>query len=78
MIRQRSLFATLVIGLGTMMPSSPGYVGTYEFFLTRALALLNLEGSGLLSFALAMHTVTFVVTSIIRVSCLALRKFGNL
>ncbi len=67
-----SLFVMLVVGLGTMVPSSPGYVGTYEFFATSALALLGVTGGLALSFALAMHAVTFLGASLLGAACLAL------
>jgi len=73
-----SLFVILVVGLGTMVPSAPGYIGTYEFSAISALASLNVSGSGALSFALMMHAVTFILTSIIGASCLAFQRFGTI
>lgn len=67
-----SLFVMLVVGLGTMVPSSPGYVGTYEFFATSALALLGVAGGAALSFALVMHAVTFLGSSLLGVVSIAL------
>lgn len=64
-----ALFVTLVVGLGTMVPSSPGYVGTYEFFATSTLALLGVTGGVALSFALATHAVTFLGSSLLGVGC---------
>ena len=62
-----ALFVMLVLGLGTMVPSSPGYVGTYEFFATSALALLGVTGGVALSFALAIHAITFLGSSLLGV-----------
>jgi uncharacterized protein (TIRG00374 family) len=73
-----SLFVILVIGLSTMVPSAPGYIGTYEFSAMTALASLKVNGSSALSFALMMHAVTFILTSLIGASCLAFQKFGTM
>jgi uncharacterized protein (TIRG00374 family) len=67
-----ALFVMVVISFGMMIPSSPGYVGTYEFFAVSALAVLNISGSSALSFALMMHIITFVGSSILGAICLAL------
>jgi uncharacterized protein (TIRG00374 family) len=64
------LFIILFIGLGTMVPSSPGYVGTYEFFATSALTQLGVVGGAALSFAIALHAVTFLGTSLLGAACL--------
>jgi uncharacterized protein (TIRG00374 family) len=66
-----SLFVMLSVALGTAVPSSPGYIGTYEFFVTSALAALGISGGTALSFALVMHAVTFMGSSLLGVACLA-------
>jgi uncharacterized protein (TIRG00374 family) len=67
-----SLFVIIVIGIGMMIPSSPGYVGTYEFFALSALAIFNISGSSALGFTVIMHVVSFAGSSIIGAICLAL------
>jgi len=67
-----SLFLILVVGLGTMIPSAPGYLGTYEFFGVSALAALNISGSKALAFALMLHVISFAGTNILGATCLAL------
>lgn len=69
------LFVMLVVGLGTMIPSSPGYVGTYEFFATGALAAIGVTGGPALGFAVTMHAVTFMGASAVGALCLALERF---
>lgn len=71
-----SLFVMLAVALGTMIPSSPGYIGTYEFFATNALALLGITGGGALSFALVLHAVTFLGESLLGGVCLVLTGVG--
>ncbi len=65
-----ALFVMLVIGFGMMIPSSPGYIGTYEFFATSALALLGVKGGEALSFALVLHGATFLGTNLLGAICL--------
>jgi uncharacterized protein (TIRG00374 family) len=71
-----SLFVIMVIGIGMMVPSSPGYIGTYEFFATSALALLGVTGGGALSFALMLHAVTFLGASFLGAACLVQTGMG--
>jgi hypothetical protein len=71
-----SLFIMLAIALGTVIPSSPGYIGTYEFFATSALALLGVTGGGALSFALVLHAVTFLGASFLGAVCLVQTGVG--
>ena len=73
-----SLFVMLVVALGTMVPSSPAYIGTYEFFGANALALLGVTGGKSLSFVLMMHAVTFAGASLIGALCLAFQKFESI
>ena len=68
------LFVMLMIAIGTMVPSSPGYIGTYEFFGLSALAMLNISGGLALSFVVAMHAVTFLGSCAIGLICLAALK----
>jgi glycosyltransferase 2 family protein len=69
-----SMFVMLLVGLGSMIPSSPGYVGTYEFFGTNALAVLGITGSVALGATLVLHLVTFAGASVIGAVCLAFYK----
>lgn len=53
--------AVLVVTvLGTAIPSSPGYVGTYDYFSVRALSLFGIGGETAVSFALVSHAVAVV------------------
>jgi uncharacterized protein (TIRG00374 family) len=67
-----SLLIIIIIGIGMMIPSSPGYVGTYEFFALSALAVFDISGSSALGFTVIMHLVSFAGSSIPGVICLAL------
>lgn len=67
-----ALFLMLAVGLGTMIPSSPGYVGTFEFFAVSALATLGVTGGRALGFTLVLHLITFLGSSTLGAICLAL------
>ena len=60
-----SLLAMLVViaimNLGLIIPSSPGYIGTYEFLGISALALFNVAHEPALEFALVLHALTLLV-----------------
>jgi uncharacterized membrane protein YbhN (UPF0104 family) len=58
-----------MVGIGTSIPSSPGFIGTYEFFFTSSLAVIGIVGGTALSFAVVVHAVTFVSTTIIGMAC---------
>lgn len=65
------LFVMLVIALGTMVPASPGYVGTFEFFGVSALSLLGITGSAALGFVVTLHAVLLLGSSVLGAVCVA-------
>jgi len=68
------LFVMLMILFGTMVPSSPGYIGTFEFFGVSALALLGIGGGPALSFVIVLHALVLLVPALIGSLCLLLWK----
>lgn len=67
-----ALFVMLAVALGMMVPSSPGAIGTYEFFATNALAIIGVGGASALSFALLMHAVSFLGSNALAALCMML------
>lgn len=65
-----ALFVMLMIGIGSMVPSSPGNIGTFEFFASSALALMMITGTPALCFVLVLHALTFLGSSLIGGLCL--------
>ncbi len=65
------LFVMLIIALGTMVPSSPGYLGTFELFGITALGLLGVAGGGALGFVVAYHATVLFGASLIGALTLA-------
>jgi hypothetical protein len=49
----------VVIALGVMIPSSPAFVGVYEYFCITALALFAIDKSLALSYAVLLHFLQF-------------------
>lgn len=54
-------FVLSIAGLGIILPSSPGNVGTVEFFYVGALAIFQVNASSALSYALTLHTLDWTV-----------------
>lgn len=59
------ILTVVIVNLGIMIPSAPGYIGTFEFFCISALALFFVEESTALSFAIVLHAVLFVPITVI-------------
>lgn len=52
-------FTLTIISLGIILPSSPGFVGVYEFFGVLALGIYQIEKSPALSFIILLHFLQF-------------------
>lgn len=50
-----SIVVLVIVSIGIMIPSSPGFVGTYHFFCVTALTLFGIPKSEALSFAVISH-----------------------
>lgn len=50
--------------LATLIPSTPGYVGTFDFFTARAMAELGNSAGGAAAFTLLVHAVLWVPTTL--------------
>ena len=51
----------VIVALGVIVPSSPGFVGVYEYFCITALALFAIDKTRALSYALLMHLFQFTL-----------------
>ncbi len=69
-----ALLVLLVLAMGSMVPSSPGQVGTYEFVGLAGLALVALQGPLALAFIVLLHLLTLVGSTMIGVMCMLLRE----
>jgi len=68
-----ALFLLLVLAIGSMIPASPGMLGTYELLGVTALRLLGYEGQSGLAFVIFLHIITLVGSSFIGLCCFLLR-----
>lgn len=60
-----AVFVTAAINLGVAIPSSPGFVGTYQWLGVSALALFGVGQEAGLAFAIAMQAVWYVPTTLV-------------
>jgi len=67
------LFVTAVLNLGVAIPSSPGFIGTYQWLGVSALGNLGVGHADAFAFSVLMHAAWYVPTTIAGV-VLALRK----
>jgi len=68
-----ALFVTAVINLGSAVPSSPGFVGTYEWLGVAALGLLDVDHESALAFTILTHAAWYVPTTLFGAIALGLR-----
>jgi len=59
------LLTTAVANIGGMLPSSPGYVGTFEWFATLALSAFGLQPDSALSYVLALHALLLLPVTLL-------------
>jgi hypothetical protein len=60
-----SLVVLVTVSIGIMIPSSPGFVGTYHWFCMQSLALYGVPHSKALSFAVISHALNTLPITII-------------
>jgi glycosyltransferase 2 family protein len=68
-----ALFVTAVLNLGSAVPSSPGYVGTYEWLGVASLGLLDIDHEPALAFTILVHAAWYVPTTLFGAVALGLR-----
>jgi hypothetical protein len=54
------LYVMCYVNLGAMLPSAPGYVGTYQWFCTHSLSAFGVEKEAALAFSFVSHIVWYV------------------
>ena len=60
-----AVFVASALALGVAIPSSPGYIGTYQWIGVAALGLLDVPASQALAFAILMQASWYVPTTLI-------------
>jgi uncharacterized membrane protein YbhN (UPF0104 family) len=71
------VFVTAVINLGVAIPSSPGFIGTYQWLAVSALGVLGVNHTSAFAFSVLLHAAWFVPTTLAG-AALILRKLPPL
>ena len=72
-----AMFVTAVMNLGVAIPSSPGFVGTYEWLGVASLGLLGIPSDGALAFAILLHASWYIPTTLAGGSAVGVRILGG-
>lgn len=56
-----ALFVMVIANLGVLIPSSPGYIGTFHFFAMSALAVFGVVRETALSYAVVSHAMQYLL-----------------
>lgn len=65
-----------VLNLGGLIPSSPGYMGTYHLLIVATLAIFGIKKEDALSFALVFHALWFMPQTLIGFIILTRKNFS--
>jgi glycosyltransferase 2 family protein len=68
-----AVFVTSSLALGVAIPSSPGYIGTYQWIGVAALGLLDVSVEQALAFSILMQATWYVPTTIVGGAVIGLR-----
>jgi uncharacterized membrane protein YbhN (UPF0104 family) len=60
-----ALAVTSVTALGMTVPSSPGYIGVFEFLARETMVLFGMTAAAALSYALVAHAIVYVVFNLL-------------
>ena len=58
-------FLLVVVNLGIMLPSAPGYVGTFQFFAVMALGVFGVSKETALAISISSHLMQYVLVTAI-------------
>jgi glycosyltransferase 2 family protein len=72
-----ALFVAAIMNLGVAIPSSPGFVGTYQWLGVASLGLLGFGADEALAFAILLHASWYVPTTLLGGVVLAVRAIRS-
>jgi len=72
-----AMFVAAVMNLGVAIPSSPGFVGTYEWLGVASLGLLGIASEEALAFSILLHACWYVPTTLAGGVALGVRGFAR-
>jgi hypothetical protein len=76
----QAIFVTGALNLGVAIPSSPGFVGTYQWLGVSALALFGVGQESALAYAIALQAVWYIPTTLVGLALLlsgTTRRWGR-
>lgn len=59
------IFILSIVNFGIIIPAGPGYLGTFEFFCVKSMAVFGISVSMALSYAFVLHVAQFLPTTTI-------------
>ncbi len=62
-------FATAIVNLGLVIPSSPGYIGTYQWLVMSALGVFGIPHSRALTCSIVLHALWYIPLTIVGLVC---------
>jgi uncharacterized protein (TIRG00374 family) len=65
-----------VTSLGMTVPSSPGYIGVYHWLVVSTLHIFGVDRELALSFAFALHALTFLPLTLIGIYCMMRENYS--
>jgi len=65
------IFLTATLNLGVLVPSSPGFVGTFQYVCVTSLAVLSVERAAAAGFSVLFHALWFVPLTVTGFVCLS-------
>jgi uncharacterized protein (TIRG00374 family) len=68
-----AVFVSAVLNLGSAVPSSPGFVGTYEWLGVASLGLIGIDTEPALAFTILLHAAWYLPTTVAGGSSLGVR-----
>lgn len=72
-----AIFVTAALNLGVAIPSSPGFVGTYQWLGVSALGVFGIASEAGLAFAIVMQAVWYVPTTLVGAALLVAQLRGG-
>ncbi len=61
----KAIWVQVITSISVTIPSSPGYIGTWEFFAQSALGILKVNKTQALTFALLFHATQYFVINVL-------------
>jgi uncharacterized membrane protein YbhN (UPF0104 family) len=69
------VFLTAVVNLGVSIPSSPGFVGTYQWLCVSTLSIFSVRRSDAFAFAVLLHAMSLIPVTLVGYAVLAWMGF---